>query len=259
MAGAPIPKLYGLTAHTSLGSGGSKDVTFGGTAVQVTTGSYFVRGYTAEGGQLVDAVQTAMTAAGLASASATISDDGFVTLSASGAFTVTWTNTTLRDILGFTGNLTSATSHTATEQAKYTWHPNTGPATMTGHPDTAGEIESDAAHTVAPSGIVLATKYYERTKREFDFRWLEDEYVWPVGSVTNRDYYAFWSSILSMGTRFRYFPDRTANASTDYYTYVADKTCVEDGMTNRGGTEQENASWSKLWKLRLPVRSYVAP
>lgn len=46
---------------------------------------------------------------------------GKVTLSASVTFSITWTDTNLRDMLGFTGNLSSASSYTATYPMRYTW------------------------------------------------------------------------------------------------------------------------------------------
>jgi hypothetical protein len=46
---------------------------------------------------------------------------GYITISSSATFALTWTDTELRDILGFSGNLSGQTSYTATYRPKYTW------------------------------------------------------------------------------------------------------------------------------------------
>jgi hypothetical protein len=67
------------------------------------------------------------TVAGLSAATVVIGADptlstyGKVTLANASAFTVTWTDTNLRDMFGFTADLSSATSHTSTNRILYAW------------------------------------------------------------------------------------------------------------------------------------------
>lgn len=54
-----------------------------------------------------------------------ISADGFVTLDDNGGanFTITWTDTALRDLLGFTADLAGANSYTASRKIRGAWYP----------------------------------------------------------------------------------------------------------------------------------------
>lgn len=65
----------------------------------------------------------AMTAAGVAAPEAYITEAGYVRLTSSGVFAVTWTSTTLRDLLGFTGDLSGADAYTATNRSTLLWSP----------------------------------------------------------------------------------------------------------------------------------------
>lgn len=261
MAGAPIPKLLGRFSITST----SDQLTVNAAAITLTTGDYFMRGYTAEStDQLVEHLQAQIRAAGgaLAAFSVSLSDAGFITLSNGSAFTVTWNSegsSALRNLLGFTGNLSSATSHTGSNQVKYCWFPNCGVAETQSHQSVLGASSSDAVVRRAPSGRVITTTYDTYREQMFEWRWLEDEYVWPVGvggtTVTNRDFLQFWTDVIRIGQRFRYFPDRTSNTSTAYYEYVGGEKITKDGMEK---CRREVASFSKYWKFDMDCLEYVS-
>jgi len=100
----------------------SDSITFNATAKTLTNGTY------ANTLTMLYAFRVMMrTVSGLAAATVSIGTDpslstyGKVTLANSSAFTVTWTDTALRDMLGFIGDLSSGTSHTATYRILYAW------------------------------------------------------------------------------------------------------------------------------------------
>jgi len=99
----------------------SYGVTIAGSAQTISGDLYLYHPTSAL--SLLAAWVTAATTAGLGSPTAVLTRDRKVKLSNGANFTVTWTNTTLRDLLGFTGNLASASSYTATNVSPLLWSP----------------------------------------------------------------------------------------------------------------------------------------
>lgn len=97
-------------------------VTISSSAESIAAGSYYLYDAT-DARSLLAAFEDAMTSAGESTVSAIINQGGYITISAAATFTVTWTNTTLRDMLGFTGNLSGASSYTATRWSTLFWSP----------------------------------------------------------------------------------------------------------------------------------------
>jgi hypothetical protein len=99
-------------------------VTFNATAVTIPNGTYanFVTlGY---------ALRTAIrTVSGLGAAGVSFNGTtGKTNMACATAFSVTWTDTALRDIFGYTGNLSSGTSHTSTYRPLYAWFSDYAPS-----------------------------------------------------------------------------------------------------------------------------------
>jgi hypothetical protein len=91
-----------VTSYAVTIDGGAQTVTFslgGGYLVHPTASL-----------DILARLVVAMTTAGVAAPAAYITEDRHVRLTSSGVFTVTWTDTTFRDLLGFTGNLAAASS-----------------------------------------------------------------------------------------------------------------------------------------------------
>jgi len=76
---------------------------------------------------------------------------------------VSWTDTDLRDVLGFTGNVSGATSHTGPGHARGPWLPDCPMAARYG-PNDPGHIETDAGQTISPGGHVQTHVYNRRTR-----------------------------------------------------------------------------------------------
>lgn len=96
----------------------SKDFSVSGTAVALTVGTY------ANICHLGKHIQTqVIAAAGPPDDFAVSFTTGKVTFAAGSAYTVTWTDTNLRDLLGFSGNLSSASTHTADYTPESVWFP----------------------------------------------------------------------------------------------------------------------------------------
>lgn len=81
---------------------------------------------------------------------------GLVTLQTSNAssFSITWTSTDLRNILGFTADISSQTSVTASSQAKGYWQADCPLVVETGVSRAAPRV-TDAHQTESPNGLVI--------------------------------------------------------------------------------------------------------
>src|SRR5690348_4669992 len=84
-------------------------------------------------------------------------DTGFCTISvASGTFTLSWTDTELRDYLGFAGNLTpAAASFTGTLGCQGLWCPNCPVDGDDLQLDKTGNLRTDARYSRSPTGKTL--------------------------------------------------------------------------------------------------------
>jgi hypothetical protein len=135
-----------LEAQATVPTGGAAvsatNAAGGPTTATVAAGAYFV-------GALCLALQTVLQASRPPSSgswSVTVSSSGAaatgkVTISCPGTWSLSWTNTTLRDVLGFTGNLTGiVTTVTAPNQSPMVWFP-----------DCPLALESDTARAPFPT------------------------------------------------------------------------------------------------------------
>lgn len=269
MAGVIIPKLHGRFSITT--SSDNFTINEAGAGARIVnldeTRDWFIRQYTGEvTAQFVDHIQTQTRAAGpgveLDTFTCTVSDTGFVTFAGSGGnFTVTWTETVLRDLLGFTGDLAGAATYTATNQHRFGWYPNTGVSAIMAHPNRVGLSTSDAVTRRAPSGRVITTAYDEYVDNKFTWRWIEDEYMFPVGlggtTITNRDFETFWRDVIRIGQRFRFYPNRTiqtASPSGAPWEYVGDADITQGG-TGEASEEQDN--FSRYWRFVMGVHEFA--
>ena len=112
---------------------------------------------------LATAFGTALSTATGDTVTVTISlTTGLCTISSTANIAITWTSTDLRDLLGFTGNLSAATSHVGTMRVRGLWLPNAEGAFTYGNGDE-GHIETDLAVTVSPRGDMKGIGWTSRT------------------------------------------------------------------------------------------------
>lgn len=145
---------------------------------------------------------------------------GKVTISVSGgavtSFAVTWTNTTLRDYLGFTGNLSGSTSYLATAQCPLVWLPNqrrSEPQVPEGY---VGMPIMDTSMVLSPSGHSRSIHWATRYGNTLAFRYLAGNKTWrALESTANESLQSFFETCIGPGWPVRYHHDRD-----DAATYV---------------------------------------
>ena len=180
-------------------------VTIASSAQTIAAGSYYLHGPTTSL-SLIAQMQAKMTAAGVGSAAAYLTRAGYVRLTGSGTFTVTWTNTTLRDLLGFTGNLTGAASYVAPNHSKLWWS-----AGYDANPDTPYGVEAmpmpDTTITTSRDGSkVLFTTNNTQQHQAFSWDVVPIDKVWTTAEAGG-EYKAWWDTVGRAGLRWYLWPD----------------------------------------------------
>lgn len=135
------------------------------------------------------------------------------------AFTVQWpANGILRDLLGFTGNLASATSHTAPNISPLLWSAGR-PATYLARLGTDGIPVYDTAIGQSAPGIVRATSHNSYRKNTLSFRYVQNSRVWTTVEAGG-EFFAFFHEVLRQVRRFKVWRNVVEDlSSTDELTF----------------------------------------
>jgi hypothetical protein len=131
-----------------------------GTATAVATVTASSTRYPSD---LATAFGTALSTATTDTVTVSISlTTGLCTISSTANIAITWTSTDLRDLLGFAGNLSAATSHVGTKNVRGLWPSQTEGAFSYGNGDE-GHIETDLSVTESPRGDLKGIGWTSRT------------------------------------------------------------------------------------------------
>jgi hypothetical protein len=170
-------------------------------------------------------------------------------------FTLTWISTDMRDLLGYTGNLTGANLYTATNHAQGVWLPDCPMAAKYG-PNDAGHTESDMGQTISPRGHVQTLVYNTRVRNTIDWSHVTRARARIQGeAVTGESFERFIRytqfgelAYFEVGAPVRLIWD--ADVSATYTTYR---------MIGHGSTEMQRAvaEWAGLWPIQ--ITGYVVP
>lgn len=184
------------------------DVTISGSPQNVSGSRYL---YYPGGGSLslLSAMISAMSSAGLAGPAAVLTQDRRVKLSAAGVFTVTWTDSELRDLLGFTGNLAGASTYTATNPSPLLWSPAKPLVPELSPWNTLGNDRPLAYFTMSPSdGSTCVVSHGTRT----DQRWSASHVAMDrvhTASELGGEWRTFFLECAAKGYRFHVYPEVT--------------------------------------------------
>lgn len=182
-------------------------------------------------------------------------DTGKVTISSDGAiaFSVSWTSTDIRDRLGFTGNLSSLTTHTSTEQAEYLWLPPVGRDDSFLAPDgQSGLPETDLVVNRSTDGSMVASQFETLYADSLGFRLVRGSAMFEAYEVTaNESLENFYYDVLGKGLPFRYHKDRSDDAT--FVTWRAPNAVTFRPEAVEPGWDSANA----LWNWREDVRKEV--
>lgn len=193
----------------------------GATNADVAAADYYLTSTTS----LLTAVKTALDAVSGNSTYTVSLDDtndsstGKVTISAAGvaSFAIDWTAaTSLRDILGFTGNLTGAATYTGDNQALYLHLPGCGRSNAPNPLADNGTPISEATIVFAPGSDVSYAMAFgtSRTIGSMEFQHLLGSNTWTsLEVVTNESLQTFWTYSIRKGYPVRWYADRNVDGT----------------------------------------------
>lgn len=183
-------------------------LTVDATAGSVTGSRYL---YSATGSlSILDAVRLALVAAGYAGASAVLTRDRRVKLSSgAGNFAITWDDTELRDLLGFTGALAGASSYTATNVSPLLWSPAKPLRPELSPLNTTGIPRPQSYFTTSPSdGSTFVVSHGERIDQRFTCNMVAVSRVF-TSAKAGGEWIAFFRDCAAKGASFYVFPSVT--------------------------------------------------
>ncbi len=175
-----------VEAQFTIPSATTISVTAGGVtnAVTVATGTYYMTSFVSYFAGALQAQRAPTGAVWTVTLSTGASGTGKITIDAADdTWSITWTSTTLRDLLGFAANISSVTSaQTGTNQARGVWIPDC-PLAIDGDPSAAPTF-TDKRTTTSPTGVTLGLVGNIRYQHS-NVRWthVARERVW-IGAET---------------------------------------------------------------------------
>lgn len=182
----------------------------GAEALSVTAGSYYLSHHTAAL-SACEALETALeTHTAITTATVILSRDRLVRITCDASFTLTWTDTDLRDFLGFSSNLTpAATSFTADAVSDYLWVPDR-PENPSARLGRHGDIVYDTviSQSGGASPYIVATQHDSRVYNDFDVRFVPNDY-YDTGNDGGGEYRTFFTSTLRRIRNFAIYRDTT--------------------------------------------------
>jgi len=163
-------------------------------------------------------------------------------------YSITWTSTDLRDVLGFTGNLVSVGSATSTNQAIGVWLPDCPKFTPYG--DNVWDRVSDLRASIAPRGGVkeIVGNTYDCLE---NVRWEMVSNAKAVGLDIIGSWQHFWSAIktnrysyIAAGDYVKLFWNSTLSSPSNVVKLVAPSTSK---------LEQVSRGWTGLYRVEIPM------
>ena len=246
-----------------------------GNTVNLTQSAYFMSGYSGEGGQLVETLQAAIRASGptdVSLSTVTLSlSTGFVTItlldggSSPVTADITFDDTPLGALLGFTGTQSGASAYTGTLQAQYCWFP-TRPASD--HPVLIGNVYSPRSNSRTFRALdgtvfsVVQSKLYDGEWRWSHIPKAIGPAVASVGageSGYNGTFEAFYLDVIHRGEQVRIVTDDSSYASTDDYRTVVimDDEGGEIGPLVPDYMDRTISTLDTYWDVTIPVCKQV--
>jgi len=173
--------------------------------------------------------------------------------------TVTWDDTTLRDLLGFTATLSGNSEYESTYIPRYVWYPS---RPVSDHPgdlatwwaptSNSRAFRGHSGYTSAAAGNALYDGLFEYTALD------EDETIIASTSTGWNRLEQFWLDVPHNAMPFRCFYDRTAT-----YTSSAFKTAMWAPLSGNTLGSWQNyrerfvKEYQGLWDAKLPLWKHV--
>lgn len=236
------------------------DPSTGPFALALTTGDYFVFGYTGEAtDQLLEHLQTVIRTVGAFNTTDVTFDgaSGLVTINFKATCSVVWTDTDLRDLLGFTGNLSGSSAYTATNTCRGLWRPGLPmtayPGDLTrlwGQRSTSRIGVSSDGSTYSNEGTILYDGVYR-------YSLLPEDEIITTSTTVWESLEQFWEDCVHPGKPVRVYPDRTLNASTSYETALMSNADGKVGGFHDAMIGRWREDYNGFWSVEFMLRKHI--
>lgn len=235
-------------------------------ALTLTAAAYWPTSYTGEGVDgLVEHIEAVIQAIGGAYATATCTLDlstSKVTLDFDGVTTaVTWTDTTLRDYLGYDADLSGASSYVAPNECRFVWAPSNSATT---YPVTLSEFWEVRSGTVVSQGDEGTSSGQEGGSAgsaiiRYDLLPRNDVLIQAgAGQSSNRSFERFLRDVAFRAAPIRALHDKSSYADTS--DFVIGLFGRPDGSRIGGLRDWASPSYGEsshyLWDVTLSLCEY---
>jgi hypothetical protein len=189
----------------------------------VAAGDYYVHSVTASL-SLLEAVKAAVNAhSNIADCNAGMTKSGHVRIWRTGGqtFGVTWgaSGEVVRDLLGYVGNLSAASTYTAPLRSPLFWSPGRPESPALSPLGVVGQKIHDTVVSQAGTGTIRTMRFNTYRINEFFWRFLPVSRVW-TSSELGGEFFTFHEQVLSRGRRLWLHRDMEED-TTDTTTIVA--------------------------------------
>lgn len=244
---------------------GALDFTIGSTACQIAAGNYFMYGYTGEStDQFLEAIQAEIRAetshTGATVAFNTSTERVTITLDSTDS--ITFDDTSMADILGFTsGSYSGASSYTAEQNPRYSWLPELANADKPHYmsaanfwvPSSQSIVQRSENGTTYP---LAGERIYEAS---ITYKYLSTSNVLtPTTGSVYSDFQQFWNDVIHEAQPFRLVFDKTTYAaSSDYITGIVGAPDSKEIGSFQAFRERSIKPMMNMFNVNLTMFKYV--
>ena len=192
-----------------------------GETITLTNQNVYIKKSSGGTDQLIEDMTTKVTAGdanytglavtySFATNKVTVSEDG----TAASAITWTWTDTALRDLLGFTGNLTlDNDSTTATNECAFCWAPD---RSLAFHPVQLNQFWSRRSTSMGQKsndGTIVSVEGQNLNVADVAYSHIaKARVIIPSSGSINTEFQQFYGDVIHLGMPIRLYPDKTDSA-----------------------------------------------
>lgn len=243
--------------------GASNDsFSIGANAFTLTAGDYYLAGHTGEATSQLCELITAAIVGTYADAAVTYSaTTGLVTfkIANSSTYTITWTDTALQSLLGFTGTQSGAATYTAANEPQCVWSPNRGISDAPVDPARLVQPISSTIVHCSRDGTLTSVLGNTRYAGTVSYGLIDGARVFiPSTGSVNKEFETFFEDVIARGERIRVLVNRATYAATTDYVECVVGTPGEPIGAFSDFARRHIASYQGLADLQIPVMKYVA-
>lgn len=184
--------------------GASFSVEINSSTYTFAQGNWYLKDGTASR-SIADQLQTHLVTAGATNASVFFTPSGRMRITADVAFSLTWTDTALRDYMGWTANISSSTASTAGGKGQLFWSPGRPETPLSTPAGVASYPDDDTVHTASRTAkTTTATENHVRDLQEYLWKVVPSSRVWTADE-DGGEFKVFREKVLRPRYRFKMY------------------------------------------------------